>query len=186
MACEFPRACHHVRVDLDEGRLVAEGALDDHVRPGIDEEVSRVLFVVIVGAFLFGACSNDVSAQLEAAESLVVEFELTQTTGPSEIDSVTFFYITVSGLMEGDQESVVESVEERLTGAGWTVVLVEPIDVSGSPASEGNQVVATKDGLIVQVAIFDKVGVNPATPGFRKVQVGVARSSDPVGWARIG
>lgn len=145
----------------------------------------RGLSVVIVGAFLFGACSNDLSAQLEAAEALVIEFELIQTTAPSEVDSVTVFYITVSGLMEGDQESVVGSVQERLADAGWSVVLVEPIDVSG-PASEGDRVVATKDGLAVQVAVFDMVGVNPATPGFRRVQVAVARSGDPLEWARIG
>ncbi len=98
---------------------------------------SKHLFAVIVGACLFGACSNsDVSAQLEATESLVAEFALTQTTGPSEVDSVTFRHVTASGLMDGDQEDVVRSVEERLTAAGWSVVLVEPLDVSGSPASE--------------------------------------------------
>jgi hypothetical protein len=88
--------------------------------------------------------------------------------------------------MEGDQESVIESVEERFTGAGWTVVLVEPLDVSGSPASEGNRVVATRDGLAAHVVVSDQAGVNPAPPGFRKVQVSVARSGDPLEWARIG
>jgi len=145
---------------------------------------SKHLFAVIVGACLFGACS-DVSAQLEATESLVAEFALTQTTGPSEVDSVTFRYVTASGLMDGDQEDVVRSVEERLTAAGWSVVLVEPLDVSGSPASEGSQIVATKDGLAAQVAVFDHVGLNPAPLGLRWVQVSVARSSDPVAWAGL-
>ena len=84
--------------------------------------------------------------------------------GPSEVDSVTFYHITVSGLMEGDQESVIESVEERFTGAGWTVVLVEPLDVSGSPASEGNRVVATRDGLAAHVVVSDQAGVTRHPP----------------------
>ena len=144
------------------------------------------LVAVIVGACLFVACSNsDVSAQLEATESLVAEFALTQTTGPSEVDSVTFRYVTASGLMDGDQEDVVRSVEERLTATGWSVVLVEQLDVSGSPASQGSRVVATKDGLAAQVAVFDHVGSNPAPLGLRWVQVSVARSSDTDEWAGI-
>ena len=71
------------------------------------------------------------------------------------------------------------------TAAGWSVVLVEPLDVSGSPASEGSRVVAAKDGLAVRVAVFDQVGLNPAPLGLRWVQVSVARSSDPVEWAGI-
>ena len=114
-----------------------------------------------MGASLIGACSNsDVSAQLEAVESLGADFDLTQTTGPSEVVSKTLHYVTASGLMDGDQEGVVRSVEERLTAAGWSVVLVESMDVSGSPASEGSRVVANKDGLAVQVAVFDQVGLN--------------------------
>ena len=185
VAYESRRACHYVRVDLDESRLVAERALDEHVCRGAAEYVLRTLFAVVVGAFLLGACSNDIGAQLEATESLVAEFNLTQTTGPSEVDSVTFRYVTASGLMDGDQEDVVRSVEERLTAAGWSVVLVEPLDVSGSPANEGSRVVATKDGLAARVAIFDQVGLNPAPLGLRWVQVSVARSSDPVEWAGI-
>ena len=146
----------------------------------------RGLFAVLVGASLIGGCSNsDVSAQLEAVESLVAEFDLTQTTGPSEVVSKTLHYITASGLMDGDQEGVVRSVEERLTAAGWSVVLVESLDVSGSPASEGNRVVANKDGLAVQVAVCDQVGLNPAPLGLRHVQMSVARSSDPVAWAGL-
>ena len=185
VAYESRHACHYVRVDLDESRLVAERALDEHVCLGAAEDVLRTLFAVIVGAFLFGACSNDIGAQLEAAESLVAEFALTQTTGPSEVDSMTFRYVSASGLMDGDQEDVVTSVEGRFTAAGWSVVLVEPLDVSGSPANEGSRVVATKDGLAAQVAVFDHVGLNPAPLGLRWVQVSEARSSDPVGWARI-
>ena len=146
----------------------------------------RGLFAVIVGASLIGACVNtDVSAQLEAAEFLVAEFDLTQTTGPSEVVSKTLHYVIASGLMDGDQEGVVRSVEERLTAAGWSVVRVDSLDVSGSPASEGSQVVANKDGLAVQVAVFDQVGSNPAPLGLRIVQMSVARSSDPFAWTGI-
>ena len=144
------------------------------------------MFAVVVAASLIGACNNsDISAQLEAAESLVAEFDLTQTTGPSEVVSKTLHYVTASGIMDGDQEGVVRSVEERLTAAGWSVVVVESLDVSGSPASEGSRVVANKDGLAVQVAVFDQVGLNPAPMGFRNVQMSVARSSDPIEWAGI-
>ena len=66
----------------------------------------RGLFAVVVGASLIGACSNsDISAQREAAESLVAEFDLTQTTGPSEVVSKTLHYVTASGLMDGDMRA---------------------------------------------------------------------------------
>jgi hypothetical protein len=86
--------------------------------------------------------------------------------------------------MEGDQESVIESVEERFTGAGWTVVLVEPLDVSGSPASEGNRVVATRDGLAAHVVVSDQAGVTRHPPQGSSIG-GSVRGSPRMGTYRL-
>ena len=144
--------------------------------------------MVLASACVLGACvsSDDIGDQLEAAETLVTDFGLTQVTGPNEVVSKTIHYASASGLMGGDVELVVGSAEELLTSSGWSVALVEPLDVSGSPASEGARVVATKDDLVTRVAASDQVGVNPAPVGFTWVQISVAKSGDDLAWTIIG
>lgn len=137
---------------------------------------------------MLGACvsPDDIGDQLEAAKTLVIDLGLTQVTGPNEVVSKTIHYASASGLMRGDVELVVGSAEELLTSSGWSVARVERLDVSGSPASEGARVVATKDDLVTQMAAFDQVGVNPAPVGFTWVQINVAKSGDGLAWTIIG
>lgn len=91
-------------------------------------------------------------------------------------------YASTTGLAAGDVESVVRSTEKRLQDAGWSVSKVETLDTSDSPAQQGGRVVATRDGLVAQAAIFDQVGISPAPEGLAWVKIQVAYVKDDLAW----
>lgn len=129
--------------------------------------------------------SPDIRPQLEAAEELTVELKLDEAAEPKEVESKSVHYAATTGLAAGDVESLITSTRERMQRAGWSVITVETLDTSDSPAQKGGRVAATKDTLVAQVAIFDQVGINPAPDGFTWVQIQVANADEDLGWINV-
>lgn len=132
--------------------------------------------VAILATVIGGACGDDgdVTAELDTATVLVLELGLTDADDPGEVESTSVRYATATGLAAGDQDAVVARVGQALESGGWAVTLVEDLDVSARPATEGSRVLAGRDELAAQVAVFARVGANPAPPGTRWVEVDVA------------
>jgi hypothetical protein len=83
----------------------------------------------------------------------------------------------------GVGQSIRIDVQRTLAAQGWSVAVVEELDTEVSPTTVAIRVVATSGDLIASVALFDHIGVRPAPPDTLWLQLTVARSGDPFGWA---
>lgn len=161
------------------------GTLTLHeVRRGSTVSLNSAWTVLLLWATALGACNGqaDVRPQLDAAEELIAVLQLTDADEPSEVTSKTVRYASTTGLAAGDVDTVVASIEERLQKKGWSIMTFETLNTAESPSRKGGRLVATRDSLVAQAAIFAQIGINPAPEGFAWVQVQVATVDDELAW----
>ncbi|MBK5221773.1 MAG: hypothetical protein JJE52_02635 [Acidimicrobiia bacterium] len=113
---------------------------------------------------------------------LVDDLGLDVTDEPDVTRSKSTQYATATGRADGDQEAVVRHLETALGRAGWVVEVVEAMDTTSRPSTQATLVRVRRDELVVQMGIYDRVGLNDAPPGTRWVKLSVAHEDAGLGW----
>jgi len=125
-----------------------------------------------------------VDEELRAAGGLLEDLGLSVDDPAGVTESKSVRYVTATATRTGDQQTVVQHLTAGLASAGWKILSERPIDVTQSPANEGDEVIAKREGLVAKLAVFDRIGTREPPPGSRWVQLSVAKPDDALSWTR--
>ncbi len=147
-----------------------------------------VLIVSAIGFAVVSACGGSGPGNLDdeavTADQLLDDLELGVVVPVTVTESKSVRYVTATGTRAGDQEMVVDHLARAFSENGWTILAQRDVDVTQSPATEGNEVIAEKDGLIARAAILDQTGTRVPPAGSRWVQLAVSRPNEALAWTR--
>ncbi len=125
---------------------------------------------------------DEIAALTALIDGLGLEVESRVTI----IESKLLRYPTATTTSEGtDIVEIVDDLVSLMVQQGWSVAVSEPIDVSQSPASEGHRVAAVRNGMVVDVSVFDQLGSNPAPPGSYWVQLRLSHPDSALAWTQL-
>jgi hypothetical protein len=147
-----------------------------------------VFVVASIGFAVVSACGGTGSGNLEeesvAADQLLDDVELGVVRPVTVTESKSVRYVTATGTRVGDQKMVVDQLTRAFSENGWTILAQSDVDVTDGPATEGDVLIAEKDGLIARAAVFDQIGTRVPLAGSRWVQLAVSRPNDALAWTK--
>jgi hypothetical protein len=139
-----------------------------------------VLLLSIAGCG--GEQESDKIELLSTSQSLLDNLNLEIDREPQIIQSKATYYASATGLVSGP-EGADTTIVAHMVDSGWSLIRSEPLDVRGTPASWGHEVVAQRDDDYALIALYDRIGARTPPPGQVWLQLSVSKENTTLAWA---
>jgi hypothetical protein len=139
-------------------------------------------------ACVLASCTDDGDASVDellvTADGLLDDLVVELVDEPKVTESKSVRYVTATASIDAEPGSANARLADGLVEVGWTIASSTELDVTASPASEGYQIIAERDGQIASFALFDQIGSRPAPAGQLWVQMSVANPDSRLAWTQ--
>lgn len=145
--------------------------------------LAALIVVLVAGSSACGTSDSPaLEAELSQASALMNALGLNVVEQAHVTESKGAQYVTATATGDGGQQTVVAHIAAGLRQSRWVIRSEQQIDTVESPATEGDEIIADAEGVVVRIAVFDRIGTRPLVEGTRWVQLSLSPPDDALLW----
>ncbi len=149
---------------------------------------ARKAVVVLTLAVVALACSDTddegVATLEDARQDLLGALDVQPLANEGQVDLSSIKsktaprYLTATGRLPGSDEEVIDFIADAVKSAGFT-------NVEPNQPRPGT-VAAVRIPLVVEISVYNQIGVLPVEPGMTYVQLQVGSRNPALAWTQVG